>query len=166
MALRIAASVFAALALILLAALFFGVMRGLPGQDPQTILGGYSPFDVDVFFAGLTLEQRQSWRAGTIYLDFPFIVCAGLAGYLTFASAHGFLRILGMFFVFAFVFLDALEDFQLLSRLEPFLLDGWVLFPPISQEKFWLGWVTSAKFGAFFAMVICAVPAIWQRPKA
>ncbi len=165
MARRLAATFFALLALALLAGLFFGVMRALPGADPQTILGGYSPAQVEDFFAGLTLEQRQIWRTGIIYLDFPFIFATGMAGYLTFSGAHGPLRLAGMAALWVFVFCDALEDFQLLARLDPILLAGWLPDPAISQDAFWLGSVTTAKFVALLAVVLLAVPAIWQKPR-
>ena len=165
MVLRLAALFFAVVAILLFGVMSMFVLGPLPGVDPQTIVGGYGQKDISDFFAGLTIEQRQTWRSGVIYLDFPFIVTSGLAACLIFAGAHGGLRFAGFLVTWIFVFCDALEDFQLLSHLEPFLTAGWVLYPPPDDGASFLGWVTTVKIASFLAMLLAAVLAIWQKPK-
>ena len=164
MVLRLAALFFAVVATLLFGVMSVIVLGPLPGVDPQTIVGGYGQKDISDFFAGLTAEERQAWRSGVIYLDFPFIVTSGLAACMIFAGAHGGLRFAGFLVTWLFVFCDALEDFQLLSQLEPFLAAGWVLYPPAENGALFLGWVTTAKIVSFFAMLLAAVLAIWQKP--
>ena len=164
MVLRLAALFFAVVATLLFGVMSVIVLGPLPGVDPQTIVGGYGQKDISDFFAGLTIEQRQTWRSWVIYLDFPFIVTSGLAACMIFAGAHGGLRFAGFLVTWLFVFCDALEDFQLLSQLEPFLAAGWVLYPPAENGALFLGWVTTAKIVSFFAMLLAAVLAIWQKP--
>ncbi len=132
-------------------------------RDPQLIVTTYSEATITNFFGALGDEGRPAWRAMVVYVDSCFIAAFGLWAVLAAFWQIGRRRALAIAAAVAFMVLDLTENMTLLAMLDPWLLPGWVLYPPIGQTPLWVSFVTILKFTAVAVVLLLAFVAWWGR---